>query len=613
MTGTESNVSVRSPIKEPRTTGRCCPMKLSKPKLPWKWTRKSMVAATTLLTGAVFSLDMLLNDWEEDSSIWEWVLGDGGVVFYVLGFASAYAFLKCGQSTCSPSSKGKGSTTLGSPQKQRPAVSPTAPNAANAKPSLREGTLKPAVSSKPVLSFSSMKCVAEAGLERAPMTPAGSTARVNYAISQATARGDVEKAGVVLENLESEGLESDATSYNLIIRAFAKSNNRRGAEKWFHKLCARGLLPNEYSYNTLMNAYAKADDVAGVETWMEHMRANGIVATGISYAIVIHASARQGDVASAQGWLEKMIAAGLTPDCVNYNSLIHACSVCKDATGAEYWFEKLLEQGQEPTVMSYTALVDACSKSLDVQRAEKWMQRLVDLSLEPNVVSFNAMIDACARVGDIERAERWYGKMQELRVQPNAYIFSALINACAKACDVEAACAWLQRAEESGTTLDAVVYGCVINACGKAGDSQSAMKAFRQMRSQGIQTHIVVYGALARPFAYSGDWEEVESIQREMAADGIVMNDYFLYTLLLAYSRAKPRRGDRAETAFRKALSEGVKSNERIIKVLSSAVGRVRCGQMLDEFGLENPERGPLAGSGADYNRRVPRIHASHG
>merc|ERR1719487_312612 len=201
--------------------------------------------------------------------------------------------------------------------------------------------------------------------------------------------------------------------------------------------------------------------------------------------------------------------------------------------------------------------------------------------------------------------------MLQLRVQPNAYIFSALINACARASDVEAACAWLQRAEDSGTTLDAVVYGCVINACGKAGDSQSAMTAFRQMRSHGIQTHIVVYGALARPFAYSGDWEEVERIQSEMADDGIAMNDYFLYTLLLAYSRAKPRRGDRAETAFHKALSEGVQPNDRVIKALSSAVGRVRCAQILDQLGLENPEQVTTGSSGLDQNaRRTTRTYS---
>lgn len=605
--------------KETPTTaaGRSYPAKTKRSLLPWVWTRQSLVVATTALTVAVFSLDMLLNDWSVPLSLSEWVLGDGGLLFYVIGFGCAYAFICFGRSSRSLAKSGKSTTATAGKSicterestaavVSKPVVQAPVRKAAypNAKPFIREGNLKPAPcgGADASVAFADV----ESRLDK-PTTPSNNSAvKVNYAISQAAARGDAEAAGAVLERMEAEGLDSDATSYNLIIRACAKNNDRHAAEHWFHKMQKRGLEPNEYSYNTLMNAYAKSEDVKSVEAWMQRMQSSGVTATGISYAIVIHASARRGDVDSASNWLGKMIAAGLTPDCVNYNSLIHACSIRKDAEGAEHWFEKLTARGLEPTVMTYTAMVDACSKSLDVKKAEKWMDRMLDLGLmAPNVVSFSAMVDACARVGDIERAERWYGKMREHEVQPNAYIYSALINACAKACDVAAAIEWLKRAEESGTTLDAVVYGCVINACGKIGDSAGAMTAFRQMRSHGIQTHIVVYAALARPFAYSGDWEQVEKIQEEMAADGIRMNDYFLYTVLLSYSRAKPRRGDRAEIAFHKALSEGVQPNDRVIKALSSAVGRVRCAQILDALGIENPEtRDHDAGSTPHHNAR---------
>jgi pentatricopeptide repeat domain-containing protein 1 len=174
--------------------------------------------------------------------------------------------------------------------------------------------------------------------------------------------------------------------------------------------------------------------------------------------------------------------------------------------------------------------------------------------------------------------------MVEWGVQPNVYIYSALINACAKACDVKAACAWLDKAESSGSTLDGVVYGCVINACGKAGDTDGAMKAFQQMRNHGIRTHVVIYGALARPFAYKGDYEQVEKIAADMAGEGIPLNDYFLYMILLAYSRSKPKKSQLAEEAFCKAVSSGIQINERVLKALSSAVGRARCAQLQEHY-----------------------------
>merc|ERR1719476_335498 len=194
------------------------------------------------------------------------------------------------------------------------------------------------------------------------------------------------------------------------------------------------------------------------------------------------------------------------------------------------------------------------------------------------------MIDACARVGDVARAERWHSRMAAEGVQPNAYIYSALINACARAGDVDAACAWLDHAEVSGDPLDSVVYGCVINACGKAGDCERAMAVFQKMRAKHIRSHIIVYGALARPFAYRGDWSEVERIAEDMCADGIAMNDYFLYTMLLAYARAKPPRPDRAEVTFRSAMESGLRSNARLAKVLASAVGRPRAAQLQERY-----------------------------
>lgn len=575
------------PVKKARTVGRCCNAKATKSLLPWQWqwTRKSLVAVTTLLTVAVFLLDMLMNDWSMPNSAWQWVIGDGSLIFYVLGFASAYFFLTMSRSVRRPSTKGKVSSTAGTKQvREQASIAPPSRSAVSSPqrrlPAEKSFSKEDAVKHGP--SSDSCRPGQDASLASFSSSASKkSCMNVNHAISQATVRG-AEHAAAVLKSLEAEGKESDATSYNLVIRAYSKSNDCRGIEYWFNRMKSRGLEPNEYSYNTVMNAYAKADDVATVEVWMKRMQADQVACSGISYAIVIHANARKGDVAAAEKWLNNMSNAGFTPDCVNYNSLIHACSIRKDAEGAEHWFEKLVEQGHSPTIMTYTSLVDACSKALKVEKAEKWMQQLLDLGLEPNVVSFSAMIDACARVSDIKKAECWYAKMREAGVQPNAYIFSAVINACAKACDVSAAISWLQQAEESGTTLDAVVYGCVINACGKAGDSQSAMRAFRQMRSHGIQTHVVVYGALARPFAYAGDYEEVERIQCEMLKDGIAMNDFTLYMLLLSYSRAKPRMAEKAELAFHKALSEGIQPNDRVIKALSSAVGRARCGQLLD-------------------------------
>lgn len=409
----------------------------------------------------------------------------------------------------------------------------------------------------------------------------------NQQIDLAARDGDLEKAEHLLFELERSDHQPDAVSYNLVIRACANRRDAGAAEKWLRRMEAKGQQPSVCSYNTLLDACAKSDKPAACEQWLNRMLDKGIAANVISYATAIYAHARHGDVAAAEALLRKMLSAGLEPDAVSYNSLIHACSVKGAAQDAERWLQEMQSRGLEGNVSSYTAVIDACAKTGDIERAEVWFSRLLDKGVEPNVVTFSAMIDACAKVGNLERAEHWHDRMLERGIAPNAHSYSAIIHACAKRGGpggAEAAEQWLDRSERAGVVNDVVVYSSVIDACSKAGDAERGMEVFRRMRDKGLKPHIVAYGALARPYGYRGDWIKVESIAQSMAADGVKTNDYFVYAQLLAYAVARPRQGQRAEACFRSAVASGVRANDHVVGVLSRAVGRPRCIELMNEL-----------------------------
>lgn len=523
-------------------------------------SRVASAAITTLLTVCVFTLDKLILDFQPDLSF-TWLFDDDCLLFYLLGIGAGYVFF----------SNRDGSNKSVKSSKSGPSVKCEA----DSTPRL------------PLVVGRGKSCDSEADstgmhTESPCSAKPGSASRLNYRLNQAMVKESAVRAARILPNLESEGWTSDTTSYNIVIRGLANSGKLRQAEAFLDRLFEQGLQPNEHTYVGLMNACMKADDSESAEHWMKKMLAANVEGTNISYSLLIHACARLGDVRRAEAWLRKMVDEGITPSAANYNSFIHACSLQCRADLAEKWLEEMVGRGLEPSVMTFTALIDACAKSLDLLRAERWMEHMIASGLEPNVVSYSTMINACAKVGDLARAEYWYAKMEAKDVQPNAYTYSGLINACAKVQDVKAARKWLARAESAGSALDAVIYGCVINACGKVGDAEGAMSVYRQMRSNGISSHIVIYSSLARPFAYVGDWEAVEQIADEMIQDGFAINDYFLYTMLLAYSRAKPRQPLRAERKFVEVLEQGVQTNDRIFKALSSAVGRQRAIQLTE-------------------------------
>merc|ERR1719161_1080632 len=84
------------------------------------------------------------------------------------------------------------------------------------------------------------------------------------------------------------------------------------------------------------------------------------------------------------------------------------------------------------------------------------------------------------------------------------------------------------------------------------------------------------------------------------------MNEYFLNVLLCSYASAHPRQGERAEQAFRSALTSGVQNNEFIMSSLEKCIGRGRANEILKELELKKPTRksrggGPDRGGSATH------------
>lgn len=404
----------------------------------------------------------------------------------------------------------------------------------------------------------------------------------NQVIYNAAWSGNCDEAMQLLKEMQKEGLQPEATTYNLILRGFAKKGNVRGAERLLLQMESSGVQGTICSYNTVLDACSKAGDAEACDKWLSRMLRQGPQVNVISFATTIYAWAKRGDEAKARYWFDRMTEASIEPDTVCYNSMIHACSITGNAEMAEQWMQEMQDRHIVPTVMTFTTLIDGCSKAGDLSRAEKWFYAMQEHGIEPNLFTYCAMIDGCAKTANLARAEFWHDKMEETGLRPNMHIISAIINACAKAGNVDSAEKWLGRLEQEGS-CDVVAYTSVIDACGKAGDSERALKIFKRMEASGLKPHIVAYSALAKPFAYKGDWQKVEGFAENMKRNGVAPNEYFLYAQLVAYASARPRQVQRAETCFLEAARNGVKLNDHVINALGRAIGRGRSFQLLEE------------------------------
>jgi pentatricopeptide repeat protein len=196
------------------------------------------------------------------------------------------------------------------------------------------------------------------------------------------------------------------------------------------------------------------------------------------------------------------------------------------------------------------------------------------------------MIDACSKACDIHRADLWHTRMSKLGLPLDMHCLDTLIKMCAKVGDGQNACSWLSKMTSCGMQADIDHWNAVLEACAKASDVQLAQKTFDDMCKHAVRPTTLSYAFLGRAYAHGGKWQVVEELGEQLESEGLRTDEQFLYSLMLAYANARPLQAHRADSALQTALKQGVKINKFVYTAATRAVGRQRCQQVMEEFGV---------------------------
>jgi len=446
--------------------------------------------------------------------------------------------------------------------------------------------------------------------------------------------GETERAEAWFEKMVAAGITPDTVSFNTMIKAHSRGGNLGGAEKWLLMARAKGVRldafgynpviadaaraldpekaewwllqmiqdgaePDVVSYNSVINAWAKKGDALGAQRLVELMCEKDVEPDVVTLGVAVHACAKAGDYGRAEAIFKQIVLRGKTePDAICYNALINAAVKAGDVAHAEGWLETMLKNGVAPSVVSYTTVLNAHARAGSIKKAEQCLECMLADGVEANVVSYSALVHACVKAGDVVRAEKWFNHMRGAGIQANAVSYSVLLNVCAKAGDYARAEKWLVRMLEDKVQPNVICYNNVIDACVKAAQPDRAEVWLRHLtgkcvspdgtavRPPEITPTRLSYTMVAQAYALQGTYSEVERLLVEMEEQGIIMDEFSLTVLISAYSRARPRKRDRAETAFREYVARGLPITKAPLRVLRSIVGAQRFEKLLADLSL---------------------------
>ncbi|KAK9790134.1 hypothetical protein WJX73_004372 [Symbiochloris irregularis] len=361
----------------------------------------------------------------------------------------------------------------------------------------------------------------------------------NTVISSCLHHHRLDLANQLFRAMDNHGVQRDAVSWNLALRAQAKSSNlqdlqatidafqrsshsqnlqARAAVSLADCMMQAGFPLDTPIQNTLLRAALKEGATAqDIQTMMNGMRAQGLHPNAQSYTILARAYQQQEDAEGATAVLSQMKAAGVLPSIQTWNAALETWAAQGNVWECTMLYSNLKLQSARPDICTFIALFRSLwasdPQSIDTASALGIpdMQRL---GLQHNKPSFTALVQVYGRLG---RTDEMLELLDGSKAQPSlqggqalvsAQAFNAALGACATRGDVTAAQRLIRQME--GCSIEPTVhsYTALMYAHLTKRDAGPIFNLLKKMQDAGIQPTSETRGCLIRARIQLGEVKE---------------------------------------------------------------------------------------------------------
>jgi pentatricopeptide repeat protein len=421
-----------------------------------------------------------------------------------------------------------------------------------------------------VIYGSLIKAAVESGrleLARQLFRESGNPDLLNYMslIRAAGRERDVQKALMLLEELEQSPMSVDNTAYNCVLEVCVACNDRVAAEGLLRRMekagqvdvisyntylkvllneglredvaavlkemQSRGLKPNAVTYNSLIKDVVARQDLQGAWRLIDEMEKEGIRPDAFTCSILMkgvkHTSCPE-DVDRIITLIER---AKVTPDEVLVNCLLDACVRLRNVQRLTQVLEQFKATGVVPSLHACATLIRAYGHARRLDRAwVLWRELTEDRKVTPNEEVFASMVDACLANGDLDGAVSVFREMKLALpdFSRGAVVFSALVKACVQRKLAKLATEVYDEIKDV-CTCSKVTYNTLIDALVRQGEMDRATDLFRDMSLKGVTPDLITYSTLIKGHCVRGDLEQGLQLlglmqRRGIAPDAILFN-----------------------------------------------------------------------------------------
>ncbi|KAJ7292417.1 hypothetical protein O6H91_13G058400 [Diphasiastrum complanatum] len=348
----------------------------------------------------------------------------------------------------------------------------------------------------------------------------------NAMITGYAQQGLGKEALTLFERMKQEGLQPDAVTYVVLLKACASISFLEQGKQLHYQIIRSGFESFLIVGNTLVEMYVRCGKIEDARQVFTNMHERNLV----SWTLMIAGYTQQGLGKEALALYEQMKEEGVQPDDVMYVVLLKACASIAALEQGKQLHSLIIRGGFQLHVIIGNTLVDMYAKCWSIKDARQVFNGMH----ERNVVSWTAMLAGYVQQGLGQEALALYEQMKQEGVQADIATYVVLLKACASISALEQGKQFHSHIIESGFESDLIVGNTLVDMYAKCGSIECAREVFNNMHERDV----VSWNAIISGYAQEGLGKEALTLLEGMQREGKKPNEVTYASVLSACSHS---------------------------------------------------------------------------
>ncbi|KAH7293262.1 hypothetical protein KP509_28G018400 [Ceratopteris richardii] len=338
--------------------------------------------------------------------------------------------------------------------------------------------------------------------------------------------GHGDKALQCFEQMQQEGLPSDAVTYTCGLKACSIIKSIEKGRQMYADLTRKGFEKDSAIGSTLVDMYSKCSSVSEAQKVFSMLTARNVV----TWTALIAAYTDHGYGKEALDCFKRMRQEGVYPDAVTYICSLRACGLVKASLTGQALHAEISRKGLEDNLIVGSTLVDMYAKCGLLSKARAVFDKLP----VRDVVLWTALLDGYAEHGDGEEALSFFEEMHRQQIAPSMGTFVCGLKACSNIGSSIRGQELHSEITRKGFERELLVGNSLVDVYAKTGRLPDARDVLEKLPARDV----ITWTALITGYAQRGKTNDMFLMFDRMVEDGTKPNQATFVNILNACNHA---------------------------------------------------------------------------